>query len=164
MSFTIRLYESLQPRWTLQTPIHCKCISSGSMKIMKISYVQDHSCPVVILQFTCIIAIIHYDLKHSNKTCILIVVHFWHRLRHNHSLFCFKFNFLTLQFVQYTIKVILCASEHICWIVRYCFRSFKKIHVLTDANVLVLIDTDQSIFVNGRFSFPSDIHRPIIYA
>jgi len=23
------------------------------------------------------------------------------------------------------IKVILCASEHICSIVRYCFRSFK---------------------------------------
>ena len=38
------------------------------------------------------------------------------------------------------------------------------LHVLTDANVLVLIDTDQSIFVNGRFSLPSDIHRPIIYA
>ena len=33
-------------------------------------------------------------------------------------------------------------------------NNFKKkpIHVLTDANVLVLIDTDQSIFVNGRFS------------
>ena len=67
------------------------------------------------------------------------------------------------------LKVILCASEHICSIVRYCFRSFKQLlkdplHVLTDANVLVLIDTDQSIFVNGRFSLPSDIHRPIIYA
>ena len=33
-----------------------------------------------------------------------------------------------------------------------------------DANVLVLIDTDQSIFVNGRFSLSSDIHRPIVYA
>ena len=68
-----------------------------------------------------------------------------------------------------SIKVILCASEHICSIVRYCFRSFKQLkkdplHVLTDANVLVLIDTDQSMFVNGRFSLPSDIHRPIIYA
>ena len=47
-----------------------------------------------------------------------------------------------------------------CSIVRYCFRSFKQLlkdplHVLTDANVLVLIDTDQSIFVNGRFSLPS---------
>ena len=52
------------------------------------------------------------------------------------------------------IKVILCASEHICSIVRYCFRSFKQL-----VNVLVLIDTDQSIFVNGRFSLPSDIHR-----
>ena len=67
------------------------------------------------------------------------------------------------------IKVILCASEHICSIVRYCFRSFKQLwkdplHVLTDANVLVLIDTDQSIFVNGRFSLPSDIHRPITHA
>ena len=66
-------------------------------------------------------------------------------------------------------KVILCASEHICSIVRYCFRSFKQLlkdqlHVLPDANVLVLIDTDQRIFVNGRFSLPSDIHRPIIYA
>ena len=38
------------------------------------------------------------------------------------------------------------------------------LHVLTDANVLVLMDTDQSIFVNGRLSLPSDIHRPIIYA
>ena len=67
------------------------------------------------------------------------------------------------------VKVILCASEHICSILRYCFRSFKQLlkdplHVLTDANILVLIDTDQSIFVNGRFSLPSDIHRPIIYA
>ena len=68
-----------------------------------------------------------------------------------------------------SVKVILCASEHICSIVRYCFKSFKQfkkdpLHVLTDANVLVLIDTDQRIFVNGRFSLPSDIHRPIIYA
>jgi len=60
-------------------------------------------------------------------------------------------------------KVILCASEHICSIVRYCFRSFKEL-VLTDAKVLVLIDIDQSIFVNGRFSLPSDIHRPKMYA
>ena len=45
-------------------------------------------------------------------------------------------------------------------------NNLKKdpLHVLTDANVLVLMDTDQSIFVNGRFSLPSDIHRPIIYA
>ena len=66
-------------------------------------------------------------------------------------------------------KVILCASEHVCSIVRYCFRSFKQLkndplHVLTDGNILVLIDTDQSILVNGRFSLPPDIHRPIIYA
>jgi len=28
-------------------------------------------------------------------------------------------------------KVILCASEHICSIVRYCFRNnFKKIHYM----------------------------------
>ena len=71
--------------------------------------------------------------------------------------------------IMVNIKVILCASEHICSIVRYCFRSFKQLekdplHVLTDANVLVLIDTDQSIFFNGRFSLPSDIHRPIMYA
>ena len=38
------------------------------------------------------------------------------------------------------------------------------LHVLNDANVLVLIDADQNIFVNGRFSLPSGIHRPIIYA
>jgi len=25
------------------------------------------------------------------------------------------------------LKVILCASEHICSIVRYCFRSFKQL-------------------------------------
>ena len=45
-------------------------------------------------------------------------------------------------------------------------EALKKdpLHVFTDANVLVLIDTDQSMFVNGRFSLPSDIHRPIIYA
>jgi len=36
--------------------------------------------------------------------------------------------------------------------------------VLTDVYVLVLVDTDQSIFVCGRFSIPSDIHRSIIYA
>ena len=67
------------------------------------------------------------------------------------------------------VKVILCASEHICSIVRYCFGSFKQLqkdplHVLTDANILVVIDTYQSSFVNGRFSLPSDIHRPIMYA
>ena len=55
------------------------------------------------------------------------------------------------------IKVILCASEHI-----YDIASEDPLHVLTDANVLVLIDTDQSIFVNGRFSLPSAIHQPII--
>ena len=102
----------------------------------------------------------------------------------------YKYNFTLINQLQYTmniqlrnndsaifnkksargiLKVILCASEHICSIVRYCFRSYKQLkkdplHVLTDANVLVLIDTDQSIFVNGRFSLPSDIHRPIIYA
>ena len=27
----------------------------------------------------------------------------------------------------YRFKVILCASEHICSIVRYCFRSFKQL-------------------------------------
>ena len=45
-------------------------------------------------------------------------------------------------------------------------NNFKKdpLHVLTDANVLVLIDTDKSIFVNGRFLRPSDIHRSIMYA
>ena len=44
-------------------------------------------------------------------------------------------------------------------------NNFKKIHYmyLTDANVLVLIDTDQSIFVNRRLSLPSDIHRTIMY-
>ena len=26
-----------------------------------------------------------------------------------------------------TLKLILCASEHICTIVRYCFRSFKQL-------------------------------------
>jgi len=25
------------------------------------------------------------------------------------------------------VKVILCASDHICSIVRYCFRSFKQL-------------------------------------
>jgi len=29
-----------------------------------------------------------------------------------------------------SLKVILCASEQICSIVRYCFRSFKKIHYI----------------------------------
>jgi len=45
-------------------------------------------------------------------------------------------------------------------------KQLKKdpLHVLTDANVLVLVDTYQSIFVNRRFSLPSDIHQPIIYA
>jgi len=76
---------------------------------------------------------------------------------------------ILIQIATYKLKVILCASENICSIVRYCFRSFKHLkkdplHVLTDANVLVLIDTDQSSFVNGRVSLPSDIHRPIIYA
>ena len=57
---------------------------------------------------------------------------------------------------QDKVKVILCASEHICSIVRYCFRSFKQLqkdplHVLTDANVLVLIDTDQSILLTDAF-------------
>ena len=29
--------------------------------------------------------------------------------------------------VQLSLKVILCASEHICLIVRYCLRSFKQL-------------------------------------
>ena len=67
------------------------------------------------------------------------------------------------------IKVILCAYEHIFLIVRYRYISVKQLktdplHVLTDANVLVLVDTDQKLFVNGRFSLPSDIHRSIMYA
>ena len=50
-----------------------------------------------------------------------------------------------------------------CLIVRYRYISFKQLqidplHVLTDANDLVLVDTDQKLFVNGRFSLPSDIH------
>ena len=56
-----------------------------------------------------------------------------------------------------------------CLIIRYRYISFKQLqidplHVLTDANVLVLVDTDQKLFVNGRFSLPSDIHRSIMYA
>ena len=67
------------------------------------------------------------------------------------------------------LKVILCAYEHIFLIVRYRYISFKQLltdplHVLTDANVLVLVDTYQKLFVNGRFSLPSDIHRSIMYA
>ena len=64
-------------------------------------------------------------------------------------------------------KVILCASEQICLIVRYCYRSFKHdpLHVLTYAYVLVLVDIDKkNIFVCGRSSLPSDIHKSIIYA
>jgi len=57
---------------------------------------------------------------------------------------------------MFWFKVILCAYEHIFLIVRYRYISF--------ANVLVLVDTDQKLFVNGRFSLPSDIHRSIIYA
>ena len=49
------------------------------------------------------------------------------------------------------IKVVLCAYEHIFLIVRYRYISFKQLltdpfHVLTDANVLVLVDTDQKLF------------------
>ena len=46
------------------------------------------------------------------------------------------------------LKVILCASEQICLIVRYCYRSFKHdpLHVLTDAYVLVLVDIDKKHF------------------
>jgi len=49
-------------------------------------------------------------------------------------------------------------------IVRYRYISFKPLHILTDANVLVLVNTDQKLFVNGRFSLLSDIHRSIMYA
>ena len=54
------------------------------------------------------------------------------------------------------LKVILCAYEHIFLIVRYRYISFKQLekdplHVLTDANVLVIVDIDQKLFVNGRF-------------
>ena len=38
------------------------------------------------------------------------------------------------------------------------------LHALTDANVLVLVDTDRMLLVNGRCSLPSDIHRSIMYA
>ena len=63
--------------------------------------------------------------------------------------------FLDVYYFFY-FKVILCASEHICSIVRYCFRSFKQLkkdplHVLTDANVLVLIDTDQTFLLTDTF-------------
>ena len=48
-------------------------------------------------------------------------------------------------------KVILCAYEHIVLIVRYRYIRFNQLqadplHVLTDANVLVLVDTDQKHF------------------
>ena len=67
--------------------------------------------------------------------------------------YCFKKN---LTRVSNKFKVILCASEHICSIVRYCFRSFKQLlkdplHVLTNANVLVLIDTDQAFLLTDAF-------------
>ena len=67
------------------------------------------------------------------------------------------------------VKVILCASEQICLIVRYCYMNFKQLykdplHVLTDVYVLVLVDIDQNIFVCGRSSLPPDIHKSIIYA
>jgi len=52
------------------------------------------------------------------------------------------------------LKVILCAYEHIFSIVRYRYTSFKQIK----------LDTDQKLFVNGRFSLPSDIHRSLLYA
>ena len=61
--------------------------------------------------------------------------------------------------VQFSLnlKVILCAYEHIFLIVRYRYKSFKQLetdhlHVLTDANVLVLVDTDQKLFVNDQMS------------
>jgi len=64
------------------------------------------------------------------------------------------------------LKVILCASEQICLIVRYCYKSVKHgpLHVLTDVYVFVLVDIDQNIFVCERSSHPSDIHKSIIYA
>ena len=64
------------------------------------------------------------------------------------------------------LKVILCASEQICLIVQYCYRSFKHdpLHVLIDAYVLVLVDIDKNIFVCGRSLLPSNIHKSIIYA
>jgi len=35
---------------------------------------------------------------------------------------------------------------------------------LTDAFVLILVDTEQNIFACGGVSLPSDIHQSIIYA
>ena len=72
-------------------------------------------------------------------------------------------------FIVQSIKVILCSYEHIFLIVRYRYISFKQLetdplHVLTEANVLVLVDTYQKLFVNGRVSLPSEIHRSIMYA
>jgi len=69
----------------------------------------------------------------------------------------------------FNLKVILCAPEQICLIVRYCYMSFKQLlkdplHVLTDAYVLVSVDIDQTIFVCGLSTLPSDIHKSIIYA
>jgi len=40
-----------------------------------------------------------------------------------------------------------------------------KIHLYYPMRTsLFLVDTDQNIFVCGRFALPSDIHRSIIYA
>jgi len=45
----------------------------------------------------------------------------------NH-IYVISFNTKTKGSVKYTtFKVILCASEHICSIVQYCFRSFKQL-------------------------------------
>ena len=76
---------------------------------------------------------------------------------------------MSLYTSTFNVKVILYESNTFVQsydIASEALNNFKKdsLHVLTDANVLVLIDTDQSIFVNGRFSLPSDIHRPITYA
>jgi len=40
-----------------------------------------------------------------------------------------------------SLKVILCASEHICSIVRYCFRSFKQgIYLVFIRSLCIFVD------------------------
>ena len=59
-------------------------------------------------------SMIIFNLKHSSHYV-------------QNSMHCIATNCCKVKSAHLNIKVILCASEHICSIVRYCFRRFKQL-------------------------------------
>ena len=90
--------------------LHCSVLVGSRNRFKRILLKQNNL-------FYSITRINLYKLNISNR--ILVTTHVVHN---------FAPLFLLQMLKQFTmLKVILCASEHICSIVRYCFRSFKQL-------------------------------------